>query len=162
MNKIFWLREGRIAGRAGPNREMWNIEEIKKQGFVAILSVNDGDMVHESLIEHLEMNYAIVSMSPNAPIRKGDKEVCLANLPIALAFISASLSKGPVLIHCSSGKDRTGLVMAANLMLNEGLSVKAAMDEVLRVRPIAFSAEGWMVFGQEVLQDFEKTMTEGQ
>lgn len=58
---------------------------------------------------------------------------------------------GPVLVHCRSGKDRTGMVLAAYLIEIEGYGVKRAMEEVLAVRPIAFSAEGWMEFGLEVL-----------
>ena len=43
------------------------------------------------------------------------------------------------------------MVLAAYLIEFEGLSVTEAMERVLAVRPIAFSAEGWMDFGLEVL-----------
>jgi len=155
MENVFWLRVGEIAGRTGPNEDLWQLEEFKENGFSAILSVNEGEMVHESLIQSLEMDYANIPMSPNAPVRPGDKELCLTNLPRAMNFIGKNIPDGPVLIHCRSGKDRTAMVLAALLIAFEGLNVKEAMDEVFKVRPIAFSAEGWVEFGQEVLGEFE-------
>ncbi|WKE64256.1 dual specificity protein phosphatase family protein [Gallaecimonas kandeliae] len=154
MQKIFWLREARLAGRSGPNLDPWELPQFKEAGFAAILSVNDGEMVHGSQIEALGMAYANIPMSPNAPIRPGDKAQCLANLPQALAFIESQFEAGPVLVHCRSGKDRTGLVLAASLMAFEGLGVEEAMDEVFKVRDIAFSAEGWVPFAREVLAAF--------
>ena len=90
-------------------------------------------------------------MSSNAPVRKGDSELCLINLPKAMNFINENLLNGPVLIHCRSGKDRTGMVMAAYLIEFEGYDVKGAMEKVIEVRPIAFSADGWMEFVPVVL-----------
>lgn len=154
MDKTFWLRKGLVAGRTGPNKDPWQIEDFKNNGFSAILSVNEGEMVHKSLVESLNLVYANISMSPNAPIRIGDKEHCLRNLPNAIKFISDNMANGPVLIHCRSGKDRTGLVMAALLIVLENLTVEQAMQEVFKVRLIAFSSEGWLEFVPEVLQEF--------
>lgn len=154
MEKVFWLREGLLAGRSGPNLDPWDLAEFKAGGFAAILSVNDGEMVHESLIRSLGINYANIPMSSNAPVRQGDKELCLKNLPHAMKFIGENSSNGPVLIHCRSGKDRTGLVLAASLIATEASDVDAAMKEVLKVRPIAFSAEGWLDFSMDVLESF--------
>lgn len=154
MDKIFWLREGSLAGRTGPNLDYWDVASFKENGFSAILSVNDGDMVHESLIESVGLEYANIPMSSNAPVRAGDKEHCLTNLPKAMLFISKNLKDGPVLIHCRSGKDRTGMVLAASLIAIEGLDAKTAMNEVFNVRNIAFSAEGWIDFGYDVLDSF--------
>ena len=51
------------------------------------------------------------------------------------------------------------MVMAAYLIQFEGFEVEKAMQEVIAVRPIAFSAEGWMAFGREVLQRFSESHT---
>ena len=130
---------------------MWDLNELKVNGIAAILSVNHGDAVHESMLSGLGIVYANIPMSSNAPVRDGDREICLANLPLAVEFIRENMVNGPVLVHCRSGKDRTGMVLAAYLIEIEGYDVKRAMEEVLAVRPIAFSAEGWMEFGLEVL-----------
>lgn len=155
MKHVFWLRMGKIAGRSGPNSDMWDLNEVKANGIAAILSVNHGDAVHESLLSSLGIAYSTIPMSSNAPARDGDREYCLANLPKAMGFIRENVDKGPVLIHCRSGKDRTGMVLAAYLIEFEAYDVKQAMEEVIAVRPIAFSAEGWMEFALEVLNDYK-------
>ena len=151
MENVFWLRKEKIAGRSGPNANAWDLEEMKANGFSAILSVNNGEAVHESILSNLGITYSNIPMSSNAPVRDGDKKLCLENLPKAMEFFRKNLMKGPVLVHCHSGKDRTGMVLAAYLVEFEEYNVMEAMEEVIAVRPIAFSAEGWMEFVQEVL-----------
>ena len=151
MEHVFWLRNGKVAGRSGPNSNVWDLNEIKASGFSAILSVNNGEAVHESMLSSLGIAYSNIPMSSNAPVRDGDKELCLENLPKATEFIRKNMMIGPVLVHCRSGKDRTGMVLAAYLIDFEGYNVEDAMEKVIEVRPIAFSAPGWMEFGQEVL-----------
>ena len=151
MEHVFWLRKGKIAGRSGPNTIMWDLDELKASGIAAILSVNNGEAVHESILSNLGIAYSNIPMSSNAPAKDGDKELCLENIPKAMNFIRDNLLIGPVLIHCRSGKDRTGMVMAAYLIEFEGYNPREAMDKVIAVRPIAFSAEGWMEFGLDVL-----------
>jgi protein-tyrosine phosphatase len=155
LEHVFWLRKGKIAGRSGPNSTNWDLDEIKASGFAAILSVNNGEAVHESMLSRLGIAYSVIPMSSNAPVRDGDKELCLENLPKAMEFIRESMMNGPVLIHCHSGKDRTGMVLAAYLIEFEGYNVKGAMEKVIEIRPIAFSAEGWMEFGLEVLSHYK-------
>jgi protein-tyrosine phosphatase len=151
LQHVFWLRKGKIAGRSGPNSNIWDPNEIFANKFSAILSVNNGEAVHESILSDLGIAYSNIPMSSNAPVRKGDKELCLENLPKAIDFIKENMEFGPVLVHCRSGKDRTGMVLAACLIEFEGYSVKDAMREVIEIRPIAYSAEGWMEFVLEVL-----------
>lgn len=156
MKYVYWLKEGTIAGRCGPDLKSWSLEEISSSGFSAILSVNDGEGVHETLIKELQMEYANIPMSNNIPPGEGDRELCLDHLPLAMQFISWNVNKGPVLVHCRSGKDRTGMVLAAYLVKFEGYNAKAAMDAVIAKNPIAFSAEGWLDFGLAVLTEFDR------
>ena len=155
MEHVFWLRKGKIAGRSGPNSNIWDLNEIKASGIASILSVNNGEAVHESMLSNLGMTYSNIPMSSNAPAMDGDKEFCVNNLPRAMEFIRENLKNGPVLIHCRAGKDRTGMVMAAYLIEFERYDVRKAMEEVIAVRPIAFSAEGWKEFGLEVLSRYK-------
>ena len=159
MRHIFWLRKGQIAGRSGPSADIWDLEAIKSGGIASILSVNNADGVQESVLDGLGIAYANIPMTPNAPPLNGDDALCLGKLPAAMKFIGDNLGNGPVLIHCHSGKDRTAMVMAAYLIQFEGFEVEKAMEEVIAVRPIAFSAEGWMAFGREVLQRFSESQT---
>lgn len=49
----------------------------------------------------------------------------------ALHAIRQGLARGPVLLHCQHGADRTGLVSAMYRMVEQGWSREAAMDEML-------------------------------
>ncbi len=155
MNHIFRLRQTPIAGRPGPNQQPWDLESLRDSGISTILSVNNGEDCHQTRMVELGIRYANIPMSANAPAKPGDKELCLRNLPEALDFISSNRQSETVLIHCRSGKDRTALVMAAYLIAVEKLTARQAMDELLSIRPIAFSAEGWMEFCYEVLREFQ-------
>lgn len=159
MQKVFWLIEGKIAGRSGPNLDAWDLNEFKANDIHAVLSVNFAEAVDQDAMQGAGIVHANIPMSPNAPVQAGDKETCLSNLPKAMAFIEAQSQQGPVLIHCRSGKDRTGLVMGAYLIQFEGKSAREAMLQVLEVRPIAFSAEGWMDFALDVFKSFERELT---
>lgn len=155
MKHVYWLKDDKIAGRTGPNTHMWDLEDLKSNGIAAILSVNHGEGVHETLLSSLDIAYANIPMSSNAPVREGDCEYCLENIPRAMEFIGKHICNGTVLVHCRSGKDRTGMVLAAYLIEFEGRGAKQAMDEVLGVRPIAFTAEGWKEFTLDVLDRYK-------
>lgn len=152
LQHLFWLIPGTIAGRAGPNREPWRMSEFRRAGIGAVLSVNDGEGCHPEDFARAGITYTCMPLSPNAPPRPGDLEHCLHVLPDAHAFLRAQIHHDRrVLVHCSSGKDRTCLLFAYYLMREEGCTPREAMARVRRVRPIAFSAEGWEEFVAQIL-----------
>jgi protein-tyrosine phosphatase len=152
MQHIFWLVPDILAGRAGPNHEPWNIGELRHAGIGAVLSVNDGDLCHIEDFAVVGIDYCCMPLSANAPPLAQDKAHCLAVLPRAYAYVTAKIESGTAtLIHCSSGKDRTGLFMAY-FLVRSGFSPIDAMARVKAVRPIAFTADGWEVFVFEVLK----------
>lgn len=154
MQDIFWLIPGRIAGRAGPNRLPWTVGELQQAGFGAVLSVNDGELCHADEFARLGIEYACMPLSPNAPPLPGDLELCVKVLPRAYEFVCAQLAQQRrVLIHCSSGKDRTCLLMAYFLVRHEDIAPRAAISRVRALRPIAFSAKGWGDFARLVLRE---------
>ncbi len=153
MKHVFWLVPGALAGRPGPNQIPWDAEELCAGGIGAVLSVNDGAACHAEDFSALGMSYRCIPLSDNAPPRDGDFEHCLDALPEAYDYVRGELNRQrAVLIHCSSGKDRTGLSMCYFLMRESGVSVADAIAEVRRVRPIALSAEGWEQFTAAVLK----------
>jgi protein-tyrosine phosphatase len=152
MDKLFWLLPGRLAGRPGPDREPWDLDTLRDSGIEAILSVNDGAACDPADFAASGIAYALVPFSPNAPPLPGDDEVCLDALPRAYAFVAGHVAEGRgVLVHCSSGKDRTGLFLCYFLMRHAGLSPVDAIEAVRRVRPIALSAVGWEELARRVL-----------
>lgn len=152
MQHLFWLLPDKLAGRTGPDRDPWDLASLKAAGIGAVLSVNDGRLCHPGDFRAHGIEYACIPFSPNAPPEPGDDEVCLRALPLAGDFLRQNLSKGLVtVVHCTSGKDRTGLLLAYHLVRDHGLSIPAAVEEVRRVRPIALSAPGWYEFAFDLL-----------
>ena len=153
MRNVFWLRPKVIGGRTGPNIDIWDPKELAGGGIGAVLSLNDGELVHPEDLVAAGMTYACVRLSEAAPPRLGDLEVCVAALPRALQFALDSRDSGRgVLAHCSGGKDRTGMFLSYYLCWTEGLSASEAIEEVRRVRPIALSSDGWESFALHVLE----------
>jgi protein-tyrosine phosphatase len=153
MRHLFWLVPDSLCGRAGPDREPWNLAELRAAGVGAVLSVNDGRHCQpEEFVAHA-IDYRCIPLSENAPPVDGDMEICLSALPQAFSYIQQKVAGGiPVMVHCSAGKDRTGLLLAYYLMRTRRLSVADAIAEVRSVRPIALSADGWEDFAYEVLR----------
>ncbi len=154
MRHVFWLIPDVLAGRPGPDRESWNLEELKLSGIGAILSVNEGLLCRPEDFASAGMLYRCLPLSPNAPPQPGDLEHCRHMLPKAFDFVEeVRRTAKATLVHCTSGKDRTGLFMAYYLMHSCRVSANEAIALVKRVRPVALSAVGWQEFAQQVLSN---------
>jgi protein-tyrosine phosphatase len=155
LDKVFWVIPGRLAGRSGPDRDPWDLPALRAGGIRAVLSVNDGELCSAGDFAAHGIDYACVPFSTNTPPLPGDDRICLDALPKAHAFTAVQLAAGrPVLVHCTAGKDRTGLFLAYFLMRESGLTPHHAIEAVRRVRPIALSAAGWDNLAREVLAHF--------
>jgi len=154
MRNVFWLRPNIIAGRTGPNVDAWDPKDLVTGGIGAVLSVNDGESVCSENLASAGIDYKCIPLSDTAPPQPGDLQHCLTALPRAFQFTVDSIESGKrVLVHCSSGKDRTGMFLCYYLYKAEGLPPLEAIQEVKRVRPIALSAEGWESFTLDVLRE---------
>src|SRR5262245_40831677 len=123
MEHLFWLVPGRLAGRPGPDRVPWRLSSFRDAGIGAVLSVNDGILCHPEDFEACDIAYACMPLSDNAPPQPGDEEACLRTLPAAYEYVQEQLTRNRVaVVHCSSGKDRTGLFFAYYLVREMGLS----------------------------------------
>jgi protein-tyrosine phosphatase len=156
VDQVFWVIPEKLAGRPGPDRVPWNVAALRAGGIGAVLSLNDGVLCHPQDFQAHNINYVCMPLSDNAPPLPGDDRICLEVLPRAYEFVSSQMNRQRrVLVHCSSGKDRTGLFLSYFLMQHAGLSVAEAMSGVREVRPIAMSAWGWEEFAKRVLAHFE-------
>jgi protein-tyrosine phosphatase len=152
VDYLFWLVPGRLAGRPGPDLAPWDLAALRAGGIGAVLTVNEGALCEPAHFAAHDLAYARIALSENAPPRMGDDAVCLEALPRAHRFvIEQHAADRAVMVHCTAGKDRTGLFLAYFLVREQGLTSDAAIDEVRRVRPIALSAPGWDDFARELL-----------
>lgn len=152
METLFWVIPGRLAGRAGPDEEPWNVDSLSQAGIRAVLSVNDGRLCDAQAFAAADIAYACYPLSDWVPPQPGDAEHCLVALPRGYDFVQAHLSEGrPVLVHCSGGNDRTGLFLSYYLVRSAGLSAREAIERVQQVRPTALGAEGWSAFAMQML-----------
>lgn len=153
MNHIFWMPDKLVCGRPGPNLIPWNPLELKDSGIGAILSVNDGALVHIDDFSTLKMECLCAPLSENAPPREGDMEACLVNLPKGLEFVSRNGVLGKrTLVHCRQGRDRTGLFLAYYLYKLHGVSPEEAITRLKEIRRDALAADGWDEFALQVLR----------
>jgi protein-tyrosine phosphatase len=153
MEHVFWLIEGRLAGRPGPDREPWDLEDLRSLGIDALLTLNEGEGFEASEAAARGLHYHCARLPPNAPPLEGDEEICLAALPAAYDFVHDQHASGrAVLAHCTAGKDRTGLFMTYFLIREYGIGIDAAIERVRAVRPEAISAPGWDELARRVLE----------
>ena len=152
MKHIFWLIEGELCGRSGPNHQPWNALELKDAGVGAVLSVNNAESVYPDEFDSAGIVYRCIPLASNAPPRPGDLELCLERLALAYAYARNEIEAGRALmVHCRHGKDRTGMFMAYYLKMQRKLGTLEAIAQVKAVRPIALTADGWDQFTIEVL-----------
>jgi protein-tyrosine phosphatase len=159
MRSLFWLIPNMLAGRPGPDRAPWNLDSLRDAGIGAILSVNDGVLCHPEEFRARGIAYACIPLSDNAPPQPGDDMTCLHALPSAHAFVRKQITGGRVtVVHCSSGKDRTGLLLAYYLVKEAGIAAEDAIERVRAIRPIALSAPGWQDFALDILRRSAKDL----
>ena len=152
MQHLFWLRPGKIAGRSGPNLDPWFPEQLAAAGIGAVVSVNHADSVYPDDLERAGLEFACFPMADNAPPRPGDFEYCAEMLPRVFDYLRECIAANRIpMVHCTAGKDRTGLVLCHYLCRAEGYAPFDAIREVKRVRPIALSAPGFEAFALELL-----------
>ena len=153
VEHVFWLVDGELCGRPGPNHIAWTPQTFVEAGISAVLSVNNAESVDAEELTRHGLDHLCVPLAGHAPPETGELELCLERLPKAFEFVASHVDGGSaVLVHCRHGKDRTGLFMAYYLMQRQGLNVDEAVAYVKRVRSIAMTAEGWGEFVPKVLR----------
>jgi protein tyrosine/serine phosphatase len=105
-----------------PNQE--GFKKLKSQGIKTIISLRgeDEELNQErQLAEALSINFYNLPMSVYK--RPSDEQV--------LTFLGIVLNKDnqPVFIHCTSGRDRTGAIVAMYRVVVSGLTIKQAYKE---------------------------------
>lgn len=159
MRNVFWVIEDSLAGRCGPTREPWSLAELHAAGFRAVLNLSE----HEPAAREFAISGVDVAWVPlpnSCPADQDTEQACLAALPAAAEFVEFHLEAGrKVLVHCVLGQDRTGLVLAHQLVRSSRLTPEAAITEVRRVCPKALSAPGWEQMAERVIAECTRRPT---
>lgn len=153
MKHLYRLHDTLVFGRPGPNLIPWNPSELRAGGIQAILSVNDGELVHGDDLLAAGIDYVCAPLSDAAPPRQGDLDICLASLSKGFEFVSAHCGQGrKTLVHCRQGRDRTGMFLAYYMHKQFCVSPEEAVTRLQQVRGDALAAEGWKAFTIRVLR----------
>jgi protein-tyrosine phosphatase len=140
QENLWWVIPNKLAGVRKP--EAQEIAELQAAGIGAIVSVMDDpsnlDLYQEIGLPHL--------WSPT----KGGTAPSPAQIQELQAFIQTQNDLGQaVAVHCTSGRRRTGTILAAYL-IQTGLSYTEAMQTILEANPDVELREAQIIFLKEL------------
>ena len=61
MDHIFWVVPNLLAGRCGPDEQPWRLKHLRRAGFGAVLSVDDGERCRPEDFAAQGLAYACIS-----------------------------------------------------------------------------------------------------
>lgn len=159
MDKVFWLEPGRLGGRAGPNRHPWSLLEFSSNGVTLVVSLSERMYNTSHEFAAFEMDHVCIALPKSAPPKPGDGTEIAYLLPCIYDVVANHLALGEkrVIVHCSSGKDRTGLFFVYYLMRTRSLSFESALETVSAIVPRLLTAEGWRDMSRSILKEPEPT-----
>jgi protein-tyrosine phosphatase len=157
VNRLYWVYDHELAGRAGPARHPWDVQRIMHAGIRAVLSIDAAPIDTSELTSAGILHHCLPF--PDAVPPTADTELrCRSALPDALEYISANVREArPVLVHCFAGKDRTGLVLAAFVAQRDSLSPEGAIARVRAAQPKILTAVGWEALAVRIIGQMRAT-----
>lgn len=118
MNEIYWIEEGKIAGRSYPSLE--EIKELYMEGFRILVPLERREDTSE--IEKIGFEvFPIFIQDFTSPL--------IEHLEKFNSIIDESAGK-PILVHCTGGLGRTGTMLASYLIKRKSMTAKQAIKFV--------------------------------
>ncbi|WNZ22903.1 protein phosphatase [Leptolyngbya sp. NK1-12] len=141
-DNLWWVISGKLAGVRKPTPE--EIAELKAAGVGAIVSVMD-DPANLDLYQQANLPYLwLPTKGGTAPSRE--------QLQKLQDFVDQQNQLGnAVAVHCTSGRRRTGTMLAAYL-IQSGSSYEDAMQTILLVNPNVELREAQTEFLQDLAE----------
>lgn len=141
-DNLWWVISGKLAGVRKPTPE--EIAELKAAGVGAIVSVMD-DPANLDLYQQADLPYLwLPTKGGTAPSRE--------QLQKLQDFVDQQNQLGnAVAVHCTSGRRRTGTMLAAYL-IQSGSSYEDAMQTILLVNPNVELREAQTEFLQDLAE----------
>lgn len=153
MDKIFWIEEGRLAGRCGPSVSPFDFDAMKRAGIRYILSLAEDEY---ALIEGKDpdMEMKLIHFPNSIPPPKDEIVVFRQYMPSAIAYVREIIERndGALVVHCHAGCDRTGGVLSGYIAHTRGIRPREALIEVRKANPRAISADGYEDMLMELLE----------
>ena len=136
VDQLWWVIPQHLAGVRKPTEP--ELSELRSGGIKALVSLlsddSNLDLYKKNAIPHIWV-----------PIIGGTAP-SLDQLDAIAAFVETQHQLGhAVAIHCSSGRRRTGTVLAA-LLIKQGNSYKTALDIVLTANPVVELRDAQLTF----------------
>ena len=134
-----------LYGRPGPNKSNWSLAHLRQHGILVIISLVDLDEQELREVRRLGFTHYAFSIEDkiHRPYKTSNDDL-MHTVTHILEIIDGHIRYSqPVLVHCNSGKDRTGLVMGCYLMSRKGMSAKQALRALRRLKPDALTAKGF-------------------
>jgi protein-tyrosine phosphatase len=152
MDKVYWVIDDRLGGRRGPNQEPWSLAAIKAGGVTMVVSLTERMFNRSVDFASVEIKHVCLPLSSNAPPLPGDEFNIASLLPGLVGILRKELAgNGKVVVHCSSGKDRSALLLAYYLKTTNQISTGTALDIVRSKNPEMLSAHGWLDMAIRIL-----------
>ncbi len=152
MKYVYWAIPGILAGRPGPDEFQWNFIELKQAGFGAILSLHNDPRGLKDIDKH-GFVHKLLTLPNSVPPSTDDYFTYQQLLPEAISFISQNVSAGaPTLLHCHSGKDRTGVILICYLCTVEKMNPLEAIGKLRTVKPSLLSSDGYEAMVYRLLE----------
>lgn len=140
QDNLWWVIPAKLAGVRKPVAE--DIAELQRAGIGAVVSVMD-DPSNLDLYQRLEIPYLWLPT-------KGGTAPSLGQIQELQNFVSSQNQLGhAVAVHCTSGRRRTGTMLAAYLIV-AGSSYKQAMQTIQDTNPDAELRSAQTTFLQEL------------
>lgn len=155
MDEVYWVIDGVLAGRAGPEKRPWDPAELAAEGVGGIVSLCgpvDSHALRVVGIEHLPAYQPMILLESEL-----ERETFLDVVSQVLEFLEQiKAQQKATVIHCYHGCDRTGCVLSCVLIATQRLTAEQAIDRVKAANPFALAAYGYA----EAVETFERLFEE--
>ncbi|MCL2915326.1 protein phosphatase [Shewanella corallii] len=151
MKHLFWLVEGDIAGRCGPDTAAWNVTELQDAGFKSVLALSPLSETRKDALNSADIECRFLDMTTSTLLDDAVTPEFCATVAECIGLINQcrELNK-PILLCCDTGNELTSLVMACYLT-ELGAAPVHAVSQVRAMNEQAFSKPGWDQFVFDVI-----------
>lgn len=154
MRYVYWVFKDdqypgrKLGGRRGPTRSPWDPAVLYGGGIRTVITVASevhvGDLARYGLLHRRVKLPPLPFMLPWPQTLPCSQKTFVQRVKPVLTFIHQQLEASrPTLVHCHDGDDRTGVVLAAYLVVYQGLSPEAAIRQVRAANPSAMKMPGY-------------------